>query len=569
MIRRLPILLLLVFGPAILPLRAALGRGASNVLSRERRVSGGRVFSRDDPVPALADGDIDLFKGGISQPEITKLLDGYLDRMLAFYAEKHRFPETLVSFLGNKRNKVAKEVFVSALDPRYDDIGGAARVFEELRALDEKKLVKYVHLATALAVVYDTPGAIETSRSLWLGAVRLPGGSLHGPRETWDYYTNPKLKHRFGFALDRLPWCILVHLVDNDTSESERRWALTRYSMKAEMEEVYHSVPYDYAFLKTLKRKIEEHPYTLANILKHGGVCADRAHFSSRIAKCLGIPAMKIECANRWGGLIGRHACTGYLVIREGRPILEFTGRYFYDYYYTGNIFDPQTRTATLDRYVAMMYDGASLSYPKYNKSQMLVRIAEKIRAEHAAESLELTQKALALNYFNMWGWPLLMEHIKDGTLAKKDGLSWFNKMTRALAGHPDMTFACLNTFIGCVPAANARGRQSLYNQAASLYASRPDLLLKLRVTQAKELVSAGEKAKAVNLLVSTIVRHAKEAKLVLPAMRMAVELAKELGLARRVHAKLRVADRTFPKNRAGTPSVAYEEFRKLLDQLK
>lgn len=568
MIRRLPALFLLVFAPAILPLRTAVGRGVSNVLSRERRVSGGRAFSRDDPVPALADGDIDLFKGGLSQPEITKLLEGYLDRMLAFYAEKHRFPGTLVSSLGNRRNKVAKEVFVSALDPRYDDVAGAARVFEELRALDEKRLVKYVHLATALAVVCDTPNAVERSRHYCLWAVeRSQFYDIPKHREVWDYYTDPRLTRRFGFSLDRLPWCILVHLVDNDANDEDRKWSFAKYSARTSVARLYPSVPYDHDKRERKPPKLGKRPYNLPNLLTYGGVCVDQAHFASRVAKCLGVPAMKVSGSGRYGG--SGHAWTGYLVIQKGRPILEFTGRFFGDYYYTGNIFDPQTRTSTLDRYVAMMYDGASLSYPKYNKSQMLVRIAEKIRRERGPESLELTKKALALNCFNMWGWPLLMEHIKDGTLSKKLGLSWFNKMTRALAGHPDMTFACLNTFIGCLPEENARGRQSLYNQAAALYASRPDLLLKLRVAQAKELVSAGEKAKAVNLLVATIVQHAKEAKLVLPAMRMAVELAKELGLGRQVRAKLRAADRTFPKKRGDRPSVAYEEFRKLLDQLK
>ncbi|MHC4502410.1 MAG: hypothetical protein ACYTFI_03815 [Planctomycetota bacterium] len=561
-------LLALVLGPAMLPPRAAVARGVSNVLSRERRVSGGRAFSRDDPVPALAGGDVDLFKGGLSQPEITKLLDGYLDRMLAFYAEKHRFPETLVPFLGNRRNKVAKEVFVSALDPRYDDIGAAARVFEELRALDEKKLVKYVHLATALAVVYDTPNAVEESQEYCIYAVEK--SQFHGLpkyRDVWQYYTAPRLTRRFGFSLDRLPWCILVHLVDNDANDEDRRWSLAAYNAGTNVARLYPRVPYDHEKMNMRPPKLGKRPYKLSNLLKYGGVCGDQAHFASRVAKCLGVPAMKVSGSGRYGG--SGHAWTGYLVIQKGRPTLEFTGRFFYDYYYTGNIFDPQTRTATLDRYIAMMYDGASLSYPKYNKSQMLVRIAEKIRAEHAAESLELTRKALELNYFNMWGWPLLMEHIKDGTLSKKLGLSWFNKMTRALRGHPDMTFVCLNTFIGCVPEANVRGRQSLYNQAASLYASRPDLLLKLRVAQAKELAGAGEKAQAVNLLVPTIVRHAKEAKLVLPAMRMAVELARELRIGRQVRAKLRAAEKTFPKDRAGTPSVAYEEFKKLLDELK
>lgn len=540
-----------------------------------RRGSRGRGHAvGEDPVSALGPGDIELFGGGLTQPEIKKLLDGYLDRMLDCYAGKYGLPQSLVEFLRRPKSRVSKEVFVSALDPRHDDIGAAARVFEGLRALDERKLVKYVHLATALAVVYDTPGAVERSRRYCLWAVK--DSQLHGLpkcREVYDYYTNPRLARRFAFSLDRLPWCILVHLVDNDADDEDRRWALSKYGARTAPARLYPSVPYDYDKLEKKPPKLGDRPYSLPNLLKYGGVCVDQAHFTSRVAKCLGVPAMKVSGSGRYGGT--GHAWAGFLVIRKGRPILEFTGRYFFDYYYTGNIYDPQTRTMTLDRYVAMMYDGASLSYPKYNRSRMLVRMAAKIKDGHGRESLELTQRALALNYFNMHGWPLLMEHIRDGTLSKKDGLGWFNRMIRALPDHPDMTFACLNTFIGCVPEESRRdsrgnrGRQSLYNQAAALYTARPDLLLRLRSAQAKDLLAANEKLKALGLLVPVIVKHAKEGKLVLPAMRTAVELAKDLGIGRQARAKLKPADGRFPRKRGTTPSKAYEEFTKLLDQLR
>jgi hypothetical protein len=399
--------------------------------------------------------------------------------MLARYPQETGFPSGLAEYL--KVNRDVGEVFVTAIDPRYDDIGAAAKVFEELRLADERLLKKYVHLATALAVVYDTPDAVSTSRyhSLW-AVTQKQFYALPKYREIWDYYTDPVFRSRFGFALDKLPWPLLVHLVDNDVNHADRKWALANYDGRsAETGELYASVKYDNDKSAGKKSKLGTRAYTLPKLLKYGGVCIDQAHFASRVAKCLGIPAMKVIGGGRFGGK--GHAWTGFLALKNGRPSLEFTERYFFEYYHTGDVFDPQTRTMTLDRYVAMEYAGVSLSYSKYNHSRLLVRMAEGIKLERPAEALELAQEALKLNPFNTWGWPLLMEFVKDGTLPKNEALAWADRMMTVLKDHPDMTYYCLETFIDCIPATDEASRQSLYDQAAKLYAKRPDLLKKLR----------------------------------------------------------------------------------------
>ena len=112
-----------------------------SVLSRERRVrvmTGPHGYRRPrrsggkDPVAPLGEGDLAFFKGGLTSPEIKKLLDGYLDRMLAAYSKEEGFPADLAKYLGEDRD--VAEVFVTAIDPLYDDIGSAAKVFEDLDA---------------------------------------------------------------------------------------------------------------------------------------------------------------------------------------------------------------------------------------------------------------------------------------------------------------------------------------------------------------------------------------------------------------------------------------------------
>ncbi len=516
-------------------------------------------------MPPLGEGDLSLFKGGLTKMEMKTLLDGYLDRMNACYAREYGFSEALVGLL--KKDKTVREVFVSALNPRYDDIARAAQILDALLRKGERKLVKYLHLATAIAVVYDAPDAVLGSRywSIWgLSAGQFP--EPPGYEEVYEQYTKPSGRMRLAFSPDKLPWPILVHLADSDTSPDERAWAAMRYSRSTSVAKLYPSVPYDYEKRNMRTPVLGDRPYILPNLLQYGGVCGDQAHFTTRVAKCMGVPAMKVRGENRYGG---RHGWAGFLVVRKGRPLLEFTGRYFHDYYYTGDVFDVQTRTVTLDRYVAMVYDGASLSYPKYNQSQMLVRMAEAIAGEHPEESLALTKEALRLNYFNTWGWLLLMEHTRKGTLSKKEGLKWFNESLRVLKEHPDLTFECLRTFKDCLPEKDVKGRQSLYNQAFTIYRSRPDLQMRLRMAQAEGLVAAGMKLQALNVLAPTIVTNAKEGTLVLPAMAMAVRLAHELRVEGQAYAMLRKADSTFPKTRYGRPSEAYAEFNRLLGGLK
>lgn len=533
---------------------------------------GARRWRREkatDPVPALDETAEELLqKRKLTKTEIQQLVDGYLDRMLDTYAKAHGLPDSLVAYLENPKHKVAREVFVSALDPIHDDIGAAARVLESLRAADEKKLTTYIHLGTALAVVFDQPDAVRHSQRYAIWGV--DGSQFDAPlgyKYLFDFYTNPRLKSRFRFSLRRLPWCILVHLVDNDSDKEDLGWVMSRYKARTSVDRLYPSVKYDYDKLNTKISKLGSNPYNLPNLLKYGGICGDQAHFSSRVAKSIGIPAMKVSGKGRFGG--SGHAWTGYLTIYRGRPILKFTGRYLFDYYYTGDIFDPQTRTRTLDRYIAMMYDGASLSYPKYNQSRLLSRMARKAGKEKPEIALNLLKQALSLNYFNRDAWTLLMDHIQSGTMPQKEGLKWFNTMVKVLKDHPDLTFACLKTFLNCLPADKVDARQSLFHQTFALYKTRPDLQIKLRMAQVEELIAAGRKANGLNLLLPLAVMHAKEGSLILPAVKKAVSLTRELGVQRQALAQLKKADSAFPKMRGSRPSAAYAEFKRQLESLR
>lgn len=522
------------------------------------------IYITEDPVPPLGDGDLDRINGRLSTSALNALLERYVDRILATYQDKFDFPKDLVSFL--KANPKAKEVFLTALNFRYDNIRKAAAIFHSLCREDPKKVVEYIHLATAIAVVHDDADALESSRFFGIFNIETDQfGQAPNHLATWQYFTNPKNANRFAFKMKTLPWPVLVHLVDNAVSPECRRWALSKYRRNVSIDSLYSNVPYDYSKMSRGGSKLGRNDYSLPNLLSYGGVCGDQAHFASRVAKCFGIPALKIVSEGRYGG---GHCFAGYLSTKSGHPTLAFTGRYFYDHYYTGLVFDPQTRTQLLDRYIAMLYDGAAKSYPRYNQSTVLVRMAEDIKKDHPDQSVILLEKAIKLNYFNMWAWPLLMEHFKQGNIAKEKAQTWFKTMVRNLRAHPDMTFQCLKGFLDGTKDASLSYRSKMYEQVFKLYGARPDLQLKLRMMQAKDLISVDEKSRALEGLVKTICSNVKEGMLVLPATEMAIKLAKELDMRKKARAALLKAEDKFPKVRGNQVSEAYTKFCELLNQL-
>jgi hypothetical protein len=413
--------------------------------------------------------------------------------------------------------------------------------------------------------VWDTDDAVWSSRytSIWgVKAEQFP--AIPRALEIFRYFTDESRAKKFIFRMDELTWPILAYLVDLDLREEHRAWAWEKYGAKTKaIGAAYNDVPYDYGKKDRRVTKLGERPYTLPNLLKYGGVCGDRAYYLSRVAKSLGIPAFKSSGLAVHGGM--GHVFTWHFLRKKGRLRLEATGRYFHDHYYKGTVFDPQTRTLILDRTVAMMLDGASLSYEKYILSRTLVRMARKLYDEDPEASLALVKKSLTVNWFCAPGWKLLMEHCRDGRLPQAEGIQWANKMMRYVADHPDLTLEAFSSFLDCIPPEAGRKRQSFYNRAAKMYEDRPDLEIELRTVQGGELLEAGQERKAMVIFLDTASRHGKQGRHVLALLTKGLDLASKLGCEKKIVPYLdRLLD-DFPKKRGRTTSSA---FRKLVEIL-
>ena len=337
---------------------------------------------------------------------------------------------------------------------------------------------------------------------------------------------------------------------------------------------LYLQVPYDDDKLRRQRDPPRQPaPYTLPNLLSLGGVCGDRSHFTSRVAKCFGIPSMKVAGEGRYGRA-SAHAWCGYLAVRKGRPILEFTGRFDYDFYYTGEIYDPQTSTMILDRTVEMLYDGLSTSYDKYRDSQLLARAALKLVADKPALSAALARQAIEKDTYNPTAWRVLAWHIAHGALQPKEAATWSNRMLTELAAHPDLTLECLPELMAQLPESKVDQRQALYNAAMQLYAQRPDLQIKLRSAQCAELVSHGRQPQALELMLATVGANAKEGSLILPLVEQIVNTSKDFAASTPnfhlevVKQELSKVEALFPAKRGNTMSPAFSTLQNLIAKL-
>ncbi len=525
-----------------------------------------------DPVAPLADGDVALITGRFDARAQTAFIARYIDRIEAQAADQAG-PE-LIAWLATRPD--FRKDFWLALSWAYDDIAAACRILDDLRELDEARTERFRHLAIAFAVVHDTPSALLSSRYYTVhGVADAQYRPLSDHRELFLYFTDPKNMALFPFKPHQMSWSMMVHLVDLDADAAQRTWALqAQRARSSDISGLYQLVKYDNAKLSSggTSSALGSLPYTLENLLARGGICGDQSHFTSGIAKIFGIPAMKCSGYGRFGGM--GHAWAGFLTAKGRRPVLDFTGRFFFDYFYTGNIFDPQTRTQTMDRYVALAYDGASLSFPKFQDAQALMRAAQACFDSEPQASLALAKAAIDLNTYCADAWRVLMTHIAVGAMPRKEAATWGSRMLKDLKDHPDLTIECIDLYLRSIPLEDQSERQRLWNGAYALYAQRSDLQIALRLKQCRELVAVDNAQLAIQRALEAIVPNAKEGSLVLPLVELVVtttndQVAQQPAFpVARIRAGLAQADGDFPKMRGREPSAAYTQFRALLDKL-
>jgi hypothetical protein len=253
-----------------------------------------------------------------------------------------------------------KEDLYTAIDERFDDVGAALQLFAELWKEYPSQTETYPALAIATAVTWDRPASVYDYRHHQVRTrSTLPEG-LTDAKTNFDYLVNGGAVVQANLKV--LPWEFLVFVVDHKTPIAERKWAQSYVlSRRGKVSSWHQDIAYDHGMLKTEQTgkgpgpKLSGHEYTLANIKRYGGVCAQQADFVARVGKSVGQPSMYVSGESSYRGW---HAWVMWVtVLKAGKDKVKFalisdgrTRGFERDAFYVGHLTDPHSGKRILDR---------------------------------------------------------------------------------------------------------------------------------------------------------------------------------------------------------------------------
>jgi hypothetical protein len=412
-------------------------------------------------------------------------------------------------------NKEIRDALVVYLFPKYD--AGVVKCLDTLRTKYPAEVTAFPHLAFAMALVYGKAAGSESMRE-----AILPEWMHKNPVPTMEESFAWYVKHEkaMRMPLRTTPWPLLLYVADNDLPLDQRDWALARCANLPPQgfAKVYYEPPYDDSRRKDYgKGKLSGKPYTLENILMLGGICCDRAYYASRIFKSLGVPSLY----DRGEGDRGGHAWVAY-VGREGNlpADLLFSGRFDYDKYYTGIVFNPVWRHGMLDRDVQLDVAAMMRSYPAYMDALAACTAYQLFKPEERAKVVDLLEGGMQRNAFCDFPWRVMAKGVADEQIPVKVGEKMYEGMLKTFAAQPDLTFSVLTLILTprLKPATKPADLEVTRNlqvleKVFLVYeaAKRPDLSVRLRALQGQYLEGVGRRDDALKLLVLSSERYATE----------------------------------------------------------
>ena len=280
----------------------------------------------------------------------------HADALRAAFGADH---EALSAWLA-KRPAIKEELF-TAIDEESDDVRAALSLFASLWKEFPDKVEQLPALAIATAVVWDRPRAVYDYRHHQVRCKSTLPTALADARANFRHLANADKV--IVANLKVLPREFLAFVVDNKTPIEERKWAQRFVATQKGTSSWHQSIAYDKGMLQTEQTgkgpgpKLAGHEYTLANIKKYGGVCAQQADFVARVGKSLGQPTVYISGESSYRGWHAWVMWVAPLKQAKGKDGTRFTlvsdGRtrgFEKDAFYVGHLTDPQTGKRITDR---------------------------------------------------------------------------------------------------------------------------------------------------------------------------------------------------------------------------
>ncbi|MCX5656425.1 MAG: hypothetical protein NTY65_17455 [Planctomycetota bacterium] len=393
-------------------------------------------------------------------------------------------------------NKDLRDPLVVILFPKFDP--EVFRALETLKVKYGDHVKNYHHLALAMALVYGRAGA----KGVRGRDVRFANAGREVPsiEDSFGWYL--KYERAMKMPLKTTPWPILLYVADNDLPLEERGWALQRYgnTPPGAFGKIYYDIAYNDSLINAAK---DDTAWTLATILAKGGICMHRAYYASRVLKSFGVPSIYVGGEGERGG----HAWVAW-VGRERESIgLLSSGRFDYDRYYTGVMFDPLVQRETLDRDLELKALAVARSYPGWLDAAVAYYIAQIIQEEDVAKALAILEGAVQRNPYCDMPWRLVALWCSKGVVSQELGEKMYDAMYKSFANYPDLMFEVLSKILQPrmkpdskpTDAEVARNLQ-LLDKAFAMYeaAKRPDLSVRLRAFQGQYTEAVGRRDDAL-----------------------------------------------------------------------
>ncbi len=416
-------------------------------------------------------------------------------------------------------------------------------LISDLQAAYGERLNDYAELTAAFCVVHDQPVMRRVNENLM---------QAESPIELMKFYLAGEPRMLFG--LKNVPAELLVYVVDNTATMNDMQWALKKYAGDRHVGRRFFDIRYDYTHYKTgHEKRVNEKGYSLPNLAKYGGVCADQAYFATTVGKSIGVPSVYT-----WGrsGEAG-HAWVGFLQQRDGRAVWNFDiGRYDAFEKVRGRLEDPQTHEVITDS--RLMLTGMLAGVKPYDRQvSVAMHDAAQRMAELGAEGggsdslrailppelatvavererevpgqLSLIESGLRHCPANADNWLMIAELAKAGKLSLDQKQTWW-KLLSKLCGddYPDFVYEILVPMIETVD--DLEARHMMWEQALRQFSRRSDLAAMVLIHHGLMWKEAGRYKEADDCFEQVIHRYANDGPFILDALRQRELLLYELG---------------------------------------
>jgi hypothetical protein len=380
-----------------------------------------------------------------------------------------------------------------------DNAAGVLRVLQGLRErFGDEKVARYPALVAALCVVHDgeQPFARRINENTATSA---------GPVALFEYYTSNERQMLFG--LRTVPPELLVFVVDAAASIDELQWALDEHRGDRAVGERFFDITYDYAHANTGRPKaVSEQGFTLPNIARLGGVCADQCHYAVTIGKAIGVPTAYVTGR---GGEVG-HAWVGYLEAKGRGAAWNFdVGRYEEYQGVRGDLLDPQTMRTIGDDELGLLAKLTTVNErQRFAAAAWLdaaVALKDGVRpveidtprrgAERSGREgvLDLAELALRQNPADRRGWALVREAVADPAMTTGERVRWSQVIIRLCedANAEHFMVGVLEPMIASMD--SSLDRIGAWERVLDHVKTKKDLRARIRMLQAGDAIERGD----------------------------------------------------------------------------